>query len=130
MIRSLPLCLLVLVALAGQADAPPRPDHYQGLPAPSLETALANLTEYGDRLAAVLAAENLTPEDLQTVHQLTYTLENALQRIAEDVEVIAEHLEAVHIASERADTATVGEQGQAYLEAVRPLTHASVPGQR
>jgi hypothetical protein len=120
MIRSATLCVLLLAAATGRAD-PPRVDHFEGEPAPSLAAALANLEEYNAQLAAVLEREALTPDDLHTVHQLTYTLENALARIAEDVDVIAEHLEAVHIASEQADTATVRDQGRSYLERVGPF---------
>ena len=122
MIRSSMFCVLVLVTLTGRAD-PPRVDHYQGEPAPSLAAALANLDECNTRLDAVLEKDDLTPSDLHAVHELTYTLENALARIAEDVAVIAEHLEAVHVASERADTATIRERGRRYLEMTEPLTH-------
>ncbi|MEQ8484642.1 MAG: hypothetical protein RIB46_09785 [Pseudomonadales bacterium] len=122
MIRLIAACMLLTCALTVRAD-PPRVDHHAGEPAPTLTVALANLQDYNARLAAILAQDELTAADLAVVHELTYTLENALARIREDVALVAEHLEAVHLASERADVATVRDRGRSYLDGVRPLSH-------
>jgi vacuolar-type H+-ATPase subunit I/STV1 len=95
-------------------------DHYEGEPAKSLEQAVANLSEYNNRLEKVLAGE-LTPEAMNEVHQLTYTLENALGKMDEELEDIAERLEKVHKASEHADPDTVKNEGAVYLDKTRTI---------
>lgn len=95
-------------------------DHYKGEPSKTLEQAVANLSEYNNRLEKVLAGE-LTPEAMNEVHQLTYTLENALGKLDHELEDIAERLEKVHKASEHAAPDTVKEQGAVYLEKSRSI---------
>jgi hypothetical protein len=55
------------------------------------------------------------------VHELTYTLENAIARMQEELEQIAEKLEEVHVASEQQDGVKVRALTPAYLDAARPL---------
>lgn len=55
------------------------------------------------------------------MHELTYTLENALRKINAELTALAGTLEAVHVASERADPATVKTQGKAYLVSTRQV---------
>ncbi len=112
-------------SLAGHADVP-RVDHYEGLAAESLEEAFAHLAEYNKRLAAIVDGDVLAPTDLNAIHQLTYTLENALERIRTEVVAIAEALEDVHVASESADAVRTRELAEAYLEAVSLLLRRPV----
>ena len=86
-------------------------DHYKGEPSKTLEQAVANFSEYNNRLEQVLAGD-LT---------LTYTLENALGKLDHELEDIAERLEKVHKASEHAAPDTVKEQGAVYLEKSRSI---------
>lgn len=95
-------------------------EHCKGEPSKTLEQAVANLSEYNNRLEKVLAGE-LTPEAMNEVHQLTYTLENALGKMDDELEDIAERLELVHKASERADPDTVKKEGAVYLEKSRTI---------
>lgn len=115
------------VALLGSGTASAtdnRPAHFKGVASPDLVTALSNLTEYNQRLAEILKNKQLTPANMNDVHQLTYTLENALQRIEKEVEDMAEILERVHIASETAQPETVQTDGDKYLKAANVLTQA------
>jgi len=96
-------------------------DHFEGLPSETLAEAVANLSEYNNRLAEVLARETLDARDLATVHDLTCTLENALEKISADLVDLAEILEEVHVASESDDAGTVRSRGAVYLEAARTL---------
>jgi len=107
------------LGLAGPALADERVDHYEGEEAADLTEALANLWEYNTRLAAILEKGTLDEGDLDRVHQLTYSLENALARIDEDLTSLAETLEEVHLASESLDAETVSESGRAYLAGAR-----------
>ncbi|UQB42176.1 hypothetical protein JX580_11045 [Thiomicrospira microaerophila] len=90
--------------------------HFKGVPSETYEQAVANLAEYNPKLAAIVAKESLTPKDMADIHQLTYTLENAIERIKIHVETTAETLEEVHQASEKAQYDTARDQGRIYLE--------------
>ena len=90
--------------------------HFKGVPSHTYEQAVANLAEYNPKLAAMVNKETLTPKDMADIHQLTYTLENAIQRIKTYLETTAETLEGVHQACEKAQYDTARDQGRLYLE--------------
>ncbi len=94
--------------------------HFKGLPAPDLATAVANFSEYNTRLEAKLASK-LTDEDLAEIHELTYTLENALEKIEDELEELAETLEEVHVASENFDREKLKKNGDVYLQVSRTI---------
>jgi len=121
MLRALTVFTILMLTLPWTAAHSERPDHYEGLPAETLEVALANLSEYRAKLAGVLEREPLSAADLNEVHQLTYTLENALERMAIDLRTLAELLEVVHVASEHADAETVRSEGRAWLDGTGPF---------
>ncbi|NCC26722.1 MAG: hypothetical protein EOM22_00845 [Gammaproteobacteria bacterium] len=106
--------LLVGVASAASAQTD-RVEHFKGLPADTLEQAVTNFSEYNGKLRTVLDKDDLDAQDLATVHQLTYTIENALAKINGELTALAETLEEVHIASESADVDTVKTKGREYL---------------
>jgi len=116
------LCACLLLTLSASTFASERPDHYKREPSATIEEALNNLSSYNQKLAKLLEKDNLSALEMHEVHQLTYTLENALQRLDKEVDNLAATLEAVHLASETADTQTVSEQGKAYLEKAGQLT--------
>jgi len=84
-------------ALTLPVFADDRPSHYEGEPAATLEQAVANFSEYNARLETILGRGELDSGDLHEVHRLTYTLENALEKLREEMEDLAEVLEEVHI---------------------------------
>lgn len=92
-----------------------RVDHFQGQSADTIEQALMNLEQYNARFSEILNAGEMDAETSYEIHQLTYTLENALERLETELGVLQEHLEAVHLASEANDTETQAERGRAYL---------------
>lgn len=94
--------------------------HFKGQPAHTLEQAVANFSEYNAKLQEVLADE-LTPEAMNEVHQLTYTLENALQKLDNEIGALEETLEKIHKASEHADPETVRTAGELYLNTSRKI---------
>ncbi|MEQ6887394.1 DUF6746 family protein [Halomonas sp. CS7] len=108
-----------LLATTAYAEGP---DHFSGEPSRTLEEALTNLSDYNARLTELLAKDELSNRDLGTVHELTYTLENALARIDAEVDTMATSLEEVHLGSESVDRERVRLNGMAYLNAARPLT--------
>src|SRR5690606_34715424 len=92
-----------------------RPDHFKGEPSETLEQALENLSVYNKKLAAVMSGE-LTPQKMAEIHQLTYTLEVALQKLEDEVDDLQDVLEEVHKASEHMDFEKVTSNGKKYLE--------------
>ncbi|MCX7557486.1 hypothetical protein OS187_11790 [Xanthomonadaceae bacterium JHOS43] len=115
---------LVLVAgfFAQPASAESeRPDHYKGQRSETLEQAVKNFSEYNAKLEAVLAEEPLDLAKLNTIHQLTYTLENALEKIKSELDELSDTLEAVHKASEYGDADAVKAEGEKYLRVSRTL---------
>lgn len=89
--------------------------HYEAKPAPNLEAAVKNLRAYNQRLEEHLNQE-MTVENLEKIHQLSYTLENALQQMDEDLENIASVLEGMHLASEKRNEETVKGNAETYLK--------------
>lgn len=95
-------------------------DHFEGKPSRTVAEAWENLQTGNAELSALIDGE-LSPMDMAEVHEISYTLENALARLAEAQEASAVNLEEVHLASERNDTETVRTHGEAYLEAINGL---------
>ncbi|MDY6979530.1 MAG: DUF6746 family protein [Pseudomonadota bacterium] len=113
-----PLLLASIFALTlptFSVNADDEPEHFEGEPSRTLDEAFRNLAVYNKKLAKLLDGE-MTPEKMGEIHILTYTLENALERIEDEVDDLAERLEEVHKASERAQDATVIQKGKIYLE--------------
>lgn len=112
------LVAMLPLALASDDD---RVDHFEGEPSRTLEEALQNFSRANARLAEIIAQENPDAQAVFEVHQLTYTLENALEKIRDEMEELAEVLEEVHLASERNDGQTVSVRGKDYLETARKI---------
>jgi hypothetical protein len=116
--------LISILACAGLATTPlaysGEVEHFKGKPSKSLEQAVSNFSEYNSKLEQVLNRE-LTPEAMNEVHQLPYTLENALGKINAEFDALAETLETIHIASEHADPDTVKTSGEQFLSVSREV---------
>lgn len=114
--------LITMVPLALASDDDDRPDHFKGEPSRTLEEALHNFSEANARLAEIVEQDNPDTQAVFEVHKLTYTLENALEKIRDEMEELAEVLEEVHLASERNDGETVTARGKVYLETARKIS--------
>lgn len=112
---------LFALSLSAMIQAEERPDHFKGKSSETLEQAVANFSEYNGKLADLLAKDALSPHDLHQVHELTYTLENALEKLNAELTELANTLEAVHVASENGDAKTTKEQGARYLDTARKV---------
>jgi hypothetical protein len=104
-----------------QSLASDKPEHFKGLVPKNIEEAVNNFSEYNARLAKIIEQKKLSPEDMHTVHQLTYTIENSLIMLSTQLGSLSESLEAVHIASEHADPKTVLEQGKSYIDTAKKI---------
>jgi hypothetical protein len=114
------LTLLSTSALA-EVDSSERPEHYKGKPANTLEQAVSNFKEYNAKLDTLVKQDKLSADDMILVHELTYTLENALAKINAEFSALADTLEIVHKASETHDEETVRKQGREYLKVSRKV---------
>ncbi|PSJ18857.1 hypothetical protein C7H79_00715 [Nitrosomonas supralitoralis] len=112
---------ILILGFTTFVSADERPGHFKGKSANTLKQAVINFSEHNAKLEEILAKESLTPEELHIVHEWTYTLENALNKINEEFLELAEILEKVHIASETADMETVKNQGLRYLGIARQV---------
>lgn len=90
--------------------------HFKGVPSETYQQAISNLQQYNPKLSEIMAKDTLTPKDMAEIHQLTYTLENAIERIQAHLQQTAEVLEEVHQASENAHYDKALTQGRIYLE--------------
>lgn len=110
-----------LLGTTANANDQDRADHFEGEAADTLAAAVANVSQTNHQLAELLAQDELSDANLGTIHELTYTLENALARIDEELDTMAVDLEEVHLGSETMDTERVRTHGSAYLEAAQTL---------
>ena len=113
--------LLLSSGLCLSAAADTRPDHFTAKPSDTLTQAVGHFSEYNSRLQQLLQQDTLSPEDLNHVHQLTYTLETALEKIRSELAEAAEVLEEVHVASEKFDAKAVQDRASAYLDISRQI---------
>lgn len=118
--RLTPLLMATTLAFSTHSFAQERVDHFKGMPSPDLATAVSNFSQYNDKLADKLNGE-LTPSALAEIHQLTYTLEIALEKIGDEVKALADTLEEVHIASETGQPEKLAEEGKKYMQTVEEL---------
>lgn len=114
------LLMAATLAFTAHSFADERPEHFKGLPSPDLATAVKNFNEYNQLLANQLSGE-LTPQTLAEIHQLTYTLEIALEKIGAEVTALADTLEEVHVASETDEPKKLAEEGKKYMQVVQEL---------
>lgn len=96
-------------------------DHFKGEPAATLEDAVANFSAYNAKLAAALEKDELDAETLMAIHQLTYTLEVALEKIEDELDDLADVLEDLHKASETGNADGARKHGRAYLDTARKV---------
>ncbi|GAB2915659.1 DUF6746 family protein [Rheinheimera gaetbuli] len=110
----------VILLSTFQIQADDKPDHFKGKPSDTLEQAVANFSEYNQKLKTVLAGE-LTPLAIAEIHELTYTIEVALEKIHAETAKLKDVLEEVHVASEHMDTATAKARGDVFINTAQTL---------
>lgn len=110
----------VLLSLSAAAHDE-RPDHFSGKTVTTEAEARSYFSQYNQKLATLLALPELSPAQLLEIHEITYTLENALAKLPAEAAKVAELLESLHLASEYANAADAKKQGEQYLQAVAAL---------
>ncbi|MHA7833568.1 MAG: DUF6746 family protein [Algiphilus sp.] len=96
-----------------------RPQHFDAIEPKSLQEALTYFAIYSEALEELLEKESLTSADMTRIHEMSYTLENALGKMRDELASTAEALEEVHLASERVDEDTVRREGAVFLKSAK-----------
>lgn len=117
LLLTLSTILLTQVQIADAADS----NHFASLSSTDIQTAFCNIQSYNQKLAAITSKEKLTALDMVKIHELTYTLENAVIFLKATLETVSVDLEEVHIASEKLDQTVIKTSGQKYLKATSLL---------
>jgi hypothetical protein len=94
--------------------------HFKGKPAATLSDAMRNLSESNARLEQLLKG----PVDdvaIAEIHQLTYTMENGLEKLRKELGALADTLEGLHKASEKMERDKVLRHGAEYLSVSRQV---------
>lgn len=112
--------LTVMTLGSTTVTASDRPNHFQGKEVTTQAQALAVFKEANIKLAEIIKGE-LNPTTMTTVHELTYTLENALALIPAADDEIKEILEEVHLGSESMDAERVRDNGEYYLQLAKKI---------
>ena len=97
-------------------------NHFPALKSPNTETALCNIVNYNKVLTKIIQKQEMSAEDMVKIHELTYTLENALVKLSENLTKAADDLEKVHIASEKFDQATIKKHANIYTSITTALS--------
>lgn len=115
------LLTITTLGLTGNSAAGERIEHFEGEPSETLEEAVKNFSEYNKKLEAILEKDEITNQDMVKVHQLTYTLENALGKINKELSELTITLEELHLASEKVDGKRVKNKGTSYLNTAQTV---------
>ena len=99
-------------------------NHFKGEQVNDLSSALCNLKKYDVQLAQ-LTKQKMTLEQAAQVHELTYTLEVAIQKVQAEVNMAVEELENAHKGSEVADFDKVKRASATYLAVTQMLAKAA-----
>ncbi len=116
---------LISAAIIPNANADEQYAHFPALPANDISTALCNIKQYNAQLSALLNTDKLSALDMVKVHELTYTLENAINYLKANLAQTSIVLEEVHKASESLDAPVIRGQGQEYLKSTALLNAAT-----
>lgn len=95
--------------------------HFASLSSPDIKTAKCNIKAYNEKLNALTTKSEISAIDMVKVHELTYTLEDALKRLVEDLSTAANELEKAHKASESLNDKTVRDASSVYSKLTNEL---------
>ena len=95
--------------------------HFHGERVDSLSQAVKVFSEQNKKFAAMLEKGSISLKEMGDIHQMTYSMENALRKIKREVDEMEYLLEEVHEASEHGGNQKVLEDGRKYLEKAQTL---------
>ena len=94
--------------------------HFKGKPSATLPDAMRNLSESNARLEQLLKG-SVDDVAIAEIHQLTYTMENGLEKLRKELDALADTLETLHKASEKMEREQVLRHGAGYLSVSRQV---------
>ena len=94
--------------------------HFKGKPSATLPDAMRNLSESNARLEQLLKG-SVDDVAIAEIHQLTYTMENGLEKLRKELDALADTLETLHKASEQMEREKVLRHGADYLSVSRQV---------
>lgn len=107
------VCMVANAAISGSQEA--EPAHYNAQTSETLEQAWTNFMVYTQKINSVLERDDLSVEDMEEVHEITYTVEVALAKLLEELSSLPADLETLHLASEGDDVDAFLEAAKAYM---------------
>lgn len=110
------------ILLSPQIYSEEKYSHFPAIASKDLPTALCNISVYNEKLASILNQPTLSAQDMVKVHELTYTLENAVNFLKTSLEQTSIDLEKVHKASEVLNASTIKNSGKQYLNSTTLLS--------
>ena len=113
--------LALALAVPASAQEEEHADHYEPVPSETFAEAVENFNEYNARVGEILEKEELSFEDMEQIHQYTYTIETALAKINETLEDLPATLERVHLASEGDNPDELRGLAEVYMETAMEL---------
>lgn len=113
------------------ADEEVRVEHYEGEAIKNSAEAMDKFEVHNAEIATLLEKETLDDSDLEKIHEISYTLEAAIDKIREEgkaeealVDEADEAIQAVHFASEKHEEATIREWFPKLTDAVSKMETA------
>jgi hypothetical protein len=113
-------CAMLAAPLHAADPAPPRVDHYQARQADGIAETVANLKEANRKLAELLGGE-VDEYAMHDIHSLSYTIEESLLRLANELRQLHGIAGDMHFATEGMKRDAVIDYGEAYLSGVRKI---------
>ena len=93
----------------------------EGQPIESLKQAVDALALNNDLLEVLLDKPELTDSDLSIIQRLSETIENALVKVDEEVNIMHERVLEIRAGADGQEPERIHESGQDYLERVKTL---------
>ena len=109
-----------LFAVSGLAQASEY-SHFKGENVDNLNQAVEVFSNQNKKFSEIINNGDVSLQEMGEVHQMTYSMENALRKIKLEVIEMEYLLENVHKASEYGGNQTVIKDGQKYLEKAQTL---------
>jgi hypothetical protein len=103
------------------SDGNTNANHFPSVASPTVTAAKCNLAKYNAILTKLINQPELSITDMLSVHELTYTLEQTIERLQVSLEDVAEEVEKVHKASEHLDPNVIASSGQLYQEKLQAI---------
>jgi hypothetical protein len=113
--KSLTVLAVAILAQVQTVNAVERNNHFSSLESSDVQSALCNIQAYNEKITTITSKPKLTALDMVKIHELTYTLENAVKFLKVSIENASEQLEEVHLASETLDAKIIKESTAKYL---------------